>query len=80
MIRNEWMKNIRDKKAYKEFVGVANCSDIIGATQFNILTDLGMRDYNTLLDKFILDAFKGFKLSVIKMKYPGKQIWIEARL
>jgi hypothetical protein len=38
------------KKDYRSYVGPSDEYDIMGATQFNLLTSLGLRENHTLLD------------------------------
>jgi len=50
MIKNEWIEKVKSEKDYKKFIGKADDYDIIGALQFNILTSLGLRATDKVLD------------------------------
>lgn len=60
---------------YRAFVGPPNYYDLIGATQFNLLTLFGMRETSTLLDVGC-GSLRGGRFSIMYLR-PGKYYGIE---
>ena len=60
---------------YREFVGPADRYDLISAIQFNLLTFLGLRETNTLLD-IGCGSLRAGRLLIVYLK-PGKYYGVE---
>ncbi|MEW6706189.1 MAG: class I SAM-dependent methyltransferase [Pseudomonadota bacterium] len=60
---------------YRSFVGPPNYYDLIGVTQFNLLTLFGMRETSTLLD-IGCGSLRGGRFSIMYLR-PGKYFGID---
>ena len=60
---------------YRSWVGPPNYYDLIGATQFNLLTLFGMRETSTLLD-IGCGSLRGGRFSIMYLR-PGKYFGLE---
>lgn len=72
---NKKNKNWEGRNNYKAWVGPKGGFDIMGALQFKILTDLGLRDYHCLLD-IGCGSFRAGKLFIMYL-LPEKYFGIE---
>jgi len=63
------------KESHRAAVGPADKYDILGALQFKVLTDLGLREHHRLLD-IGCGSLRGGRLFIVYLK-PGKYFGIE---
>jgi hypothetical protein len=71
----DWAESIRAARDHREFVGPSAEYDVNAATQFNLLTFLGLREYHTLLD-IGCGSLRGGRLFIVYL-LPGHYYGME---